>query len=125
MLLALEDMVGYACMIHTFDMLATIKSMTYRLSEFYNDYSNNVFHCEKQQSYDYGLNRQEYSYSELDIAVERATFVGLKPIKFHKGLSEISIINLPLSTRCIDFIFDIVSKRKMQLQLIRLEYNEY
>ena len=124
-LLSLEDSVGYACMLHTFDMLGTIKSMTHRLSEFYNDYGSNDFHCEKLQSHDYGLNRQEYNYSELDIAAERSTFIGLKPIKFHPGLSEISIVNLPLSTRCIDFIFDVVGKRKMQLQVVRLEYNEY
>lgn len=123
LMIILEEIVAYECCVHTLDCLGNLRSMTPKLTDFYMD--------NKVEDYKFEVLSKQHTtpsekqwINEMRPIVEKSFYSSLKGLMFHPNLTELSIVNIPLSTKMVAFVLHVVTELKFNMKIIRLEYNE-
>jgi hypothetical protein len=121
----LDVVIGYECVVHMYEQIGKIKYLNGLLTDFYSD----PFEPRYINNYDEDMDNQttnDVSITENPTKeMQSVIYMTLKPIKYHKNLTELTIINISLSSRAVRFLFEAIHYVKPRLKVLRLEYNDF
>lgn len=123
----LDIVIGYQSLVHMYEQTGNIRFLTSSLTDFYSDpYEPRYVNIYEKDIDSVTTLEEEMSITEgVTDKMKGIIYMTLKPIKYHKLLTELTIVNIHLSSRCVSFLFEAIHYVKPNLKVLRLEYNEF
>jgi len=123
----LDIVIGYMCVVHMFEQTKQIQYLDARLTNFYADayeprFINEIDYDPGEEEVNPKPSGTSLTYDVRDL-MQDIIYMSLKPVKYHKQLQEISIINIHLTARSVGFLFESLFYVKPRLKVMRFEYN--
>ena len=122
--LEIEYITAYAASVTSYDLMDDLKNMQEKTSRFYCDLTLDGYqNIRKTDATDFGHSKKVVFVKVLQTEIELCMNLSLRSLKGHLTMREVSIINVPLSSRALDYLFSVATQRGHVFSIIRLEYN--